>query len=155
LEAVENINRSQTDFYLSKLEDTLQATADKPWVIAILGLTFKSNTDDQRESPAIKIVNRLLKHSNEIRILDPTVKSIGQTPWPDESRVRVFTNIDQALANAHAAILCTEWDIFATIDWKAAARLMLTPLLLDGRNLYNPQTMREAGIHYLALGRGQ
>ncbi|MFC4768594.1 UDP-glucose dehydrogenase family protein [Effusibacillus consociatus] len=154
LEAVETVNRTQPLFYLKKLVQTLRETVDKPWIVALLGLTFKPNTDDQRESPAIRIVEELLPDCQEIRIIDPTIEFPDQTPWPDERKVVVCKTVEEAFSAADAAILCTEWEMFAKINWEEAVRCMRNPILLDGRNFYNPEQLRAAGIRYLALGRG-
>ncbi|WP_018131687.1 UDP-glucose dehydrogenase family protein [Effusibacillus pohliae] len=154
LETVERVNQTQSDLYLRKLTEALRGTAKEPWVIAVFGLTFKRDTDDQRESPAIRIVEQLLADCQEIRILDPTVEFPSQTPWPDERKVVVCQTVEEALSAADAAFLCTDWEMFATIDWGEAARCMRTPILVDGRNLYDPETIRAAGVRYLGLGRG-
>ncbi|GAX92004.1 UDP-glucose dehydrogenase family protein [Effusibacillus lacus] len=153
LEAVEAVNRTQTEYYLNKLTDVLLANAKKPWTIAVLGLTFKPDTDDQRESPAIRMVEQLLEHCIEIRILDPTIQMPTQTPWPDEPKIAVCSTIEETLSAADAAILCTEWEQFGKINWKETVPIMRHPILLDGRNYYEPEHMKAAGIHYIAVGR--
>lgn len=151
LKEIESVNEAMPDVYLAKLAASLKK---EPWTISILGLTFKPETDDQRESPAIKIVNKLLPACKEIRILDPTIQSNLQTPWPHDSKVKVCQTIEETLTRTDAAILCTAWDTFTGIDWNKAKDLMGNPILLDGRNLYEPNVMKAAGITYLALGRG-
>ncbi|WP_050184020.1 UDP-glucose dehydrogenase family protein [Domibacillus robiginosus] len=151
LKEIESVNEAMPDVYLAKLAASLKK---EPWTISILGLTFKPETDDQRESPAIKIVNKLLPACKEIRILDPTIQSNLQTPWPNNSKVKVYQTIEETLVRTNAAILCTAWDTFTGIDWGKAKDFMKNPILLDGRNLYDPNTMKAAGITYLALGRG-
>lgn len=154
LEAVEHVNRTQPDVYLKKLERALHGV-EKPWIIGVLGFTFKPATDDQRESPAARMVGQLLNDCREIRILDPSIQFSSQTPWPDDPRIVVCKTVEAALSAANAAILCTEWEAFAKINWKEAARYMRNPILLDGRNMYSPQEIRSAGMQYLALGRGK
>jgi UDPglucose 6-dehydrogenase len=155
LEAVEYINRTQTNYYLEKLTRTLQEIAKRPWKIAILGLAFKPETDDQRESPAIQVVNHLLQECDEIRIVDPTIQTRNQTPWPHEQKIMVCRTTSESLTGADAVILCTEWEQFSNIDWKEAATHMRHPILLDGRNMFDPEEIRSAGMRYLALGRGK
>lgn len=154
LEAVELVNKTQTDWYLEKLTRILHDTTHKPWTIAILGLTFKRDTDDQRESPAIRMIHQILKDCKEIRIFDPTVTALEQTPWSTEMKIKVCSTFEETFALVDAAILCTDWEIFATIDWKETARNMHIPILIDGRNMYDPDAIRALGIQYVALGRG-
>ncbi|GIM47104.1 UDP-glucose 6-dehydrogenase [Collibacillus ludicampi] len=155
LEAVEYINRTQPNFYTEKLNRLLQKIAKRPWKIAILGLTFKPDTDDQRESPAIQVVNHLLEECEEIRIIDPTIQTRNQTPWPHEQKVTICRTTTESLSGADAVILCTDWEQFSNIDWKEAASHMRHPVLLDGRNMFDPDDIRSAGMRYLALGRGE
>jgi UDPglucose 6-dehydrogenase len=154
LEAVEWINRTQADLYLEKLKRTLGKVAEKPWTIAVWGLTFKPGTDDQRESPSIHLVNQLLADCREIRVLDPTIQRKEQTPWLHEQNV-VIADMYESLAGADAVILCTEWNMFRLVDWKRAANLMRHPFLLDGRYFYDPEEVRAQGMQYLSLGRGK
>ncbi|RFU61299.1 UDP-glucose dehydrogenase family protein [Peribacillus glennii] len=154
LKEIESVNESMPNVYLAKLADSLDKVTNEPWTISILGLTFKPETDDQRESPAIKIVNKLLPACKEIRILDPTIQSNTKTPWPNDSKIIVCQTIEETLVGADAAVLCTTWDTFTSIDWNEAKAYMKNPILLDGRNLYEPNIIKAAGITYLALGRG-
>ncbi|WP_409300333.1 UDP binding domain-containing protein [Peribacillus sp. SCS-155] len=110
--------------YLAKLFASLEKVTNEPWTISILGLTFKPETDDQRESPAIKIVNKLLPSCKEIRILDPIIQSNTQTPWPTDSKIKVCQTIEETLVGTDAAILCTAWDLFKDIDWNEAKDFM-------------------------------
>lgn len=154
LKEVERVNETMPDHYVEKLVSVLSGSAKKPWTIAVLGLTFKPNTDDQRESPAIHLINKLMKECKEIRILDPTVLTNKQTPWSTEKKIRVCQNIQDTFMKADAVILYTAWEMFAQIDWKEAARYMANPILLDAGNMYDPEVIRAAGILYLAIGRG-
>lgn len=154
LKAVEEINKTQIDCYLAKLFSALQAMAAKPWTLAVLGLSFKAGTDDQRESPALHLIKKVWHDCREIRVYDPVVRQLnGIPPWAGQ-KVIVCPSSAEALKGADAAVICTAWEEFTRIDWSQEVKKMAHPLLLDGRNLYHPAAMRAAGVHYLGVGRG-
>jgi UDPglucose 6-dehydrogenase len=118
--------------------------------IAILGLTFKPNTDDMRDSPAIAIVQALQDAGASIRAFDPE--------GTEQARL-VLSNVDYAadpyaaLAGADAAVLVTEWDVFRALDMDRVKTLMKTPAIADLRNIYRPDEMARRGIEYISVGR--
>jgi UDPglucose 6-dehydrogenase len=117
--------------------------------IAVLGLSFKPETDDMRHAPSITLVKMLTRLGASVRAADPIVSDAG-----DNIPVRVeYASYEDALRGADAAVLVTEWDIFKEIDWAECARIMKRPIVFDGRNIYDPRKMRELGFEYYCIGR--
>ncbi len=116
--------------------------------IAILGLAFKPDTDDVRESPALDIVPLLLEEGAEVWTYDPVAR---ETNLPDSRRA---TDVWQALEGASAAVLVTEWDSLRNLDWPRARSMMSEPaIIFDGRNALDPAVITAAGLTYMAVGR--
>jgi UDPglucose 6-dehydrogenase len=116
--------------------------------IAILGLAFKPDTDDVRESPALDIVPLLAEQGATVRIYDPIAAA---SVVSGASRV---SDVWQALEGASAAIVVTEWSEFSGLDWKRVREAMVGPgIIFDGRNCLNADAVRSAGLTYMAVGR--
>jgi UDPglucose 6-dehydrogenase len=119
--------------------------------VALLGLTFKPNTDDLREAASIVLAGRLIHEGARVRAYDPMLDA-GQHPlFPG---VEICEDPLEALAGADAVVIVTEWQEFARLDWQAAAAAMARPLLVDGRNFIDPVTAAEAGFEYEGIGLG-
>ncbi len=118
--------------------------------LAVLGLTFKPNTDDMREAPSLEILPRLLAAGAEIRAFDPEGMEEAKKLLPD-----LFYAPDPyaAMEGAAALILLTEWNAFRALDLARVKRLLATPLVIDLRNIYKPEEMSAAGLSYVSLGR--
>ena len=150
LTAVETVNKRQKGVVVEKIKKHFDGKL-KGRVITLWGLAFKPNTDDVREAPALTIINALLKEGAQLRVHDPEAmeemkKKIG-TP------VRYFENNYEALKGAEALILVTEWNEFRRPDFERMMTLMKTPVVFDGRNIYDPKIMREKGFVYYGIGR--
>jgi UDPglucose 6-dehydrogenase len=147
LEAVTYINDTQAEWFMQKVKNTLGDLSGKR--IAILGLTFKPDTDDIREASSIKIIDFLIKNHAVISAYDP--KGI-------EHVKKIFPSITytstpfEALQGADAIILVTEWKDIIEIDWKAAKNSMNQPFLFDGRNALNASRMVKLGYSYFGVG---
>jgi UDPglucose 6-dehydrogenase len=115
--------------------------------VALLGLAFKPNTDDTREAPAFVLAGRLLAEGADVVAWDPVADADGL-----HGLVQVET-VEEALAGADAAVLVTEWPQLADVDWRTAGSGMRSPVLVDGRNMLDPEAMRAAGFTYDAIGR--
>lgn len=116
--------------------------------VAVLGLSFKPNTDDVRESPAAGIVSLLAEEGADIRVYDPVAATLDLTP---ATRVE---SIWQALDGASAAIIATEWEEFLHLDWTRVRRVMADPaIIFDGRNCLDAAVLKDAGLTYMAVGR--
>lgn len=118
--------------------------------IALLGMTFKAGTDDLREAPSAVIAARLLAESAEVHCWDPMARPADVAPW--NATVRHSTP-GEAMSDADAAIVVTEWPELKTVDWSAAGRSMRRRVLFDGRNVLDPNAMASAGFIYMSVGR--
>lgn len=148
LKAAEEVNKQRIDIYFEKVRRALWILKGKQ--IAVLGLAFKANTDDIRFAPALEVVKRLLDDGASVRACDPEAMDRAKHQFP---QVQYFEDPFEALRGADAALVCTEWDIFRTLDWARAGKLMTRKLVVDGRNLYSPAVMRELGFEYYSFGR--
>ena len=116
-------------------------------VVAVLGLAFKPNTDDTRESPAGDVVAALLRDGAQVRVFDPVAASAPPGAAAAESA-------EAAMAGADALVVATEWSEFRGLDPARIARLLRRPVVVDLRNVWTPREMRAAGLHYFGVGRG-
>ncbi|MDI2091425.1 UDP-glucose dehydrogenase family protein [Commensalibacter oyaizuii] len=121
--------------------------------IAILGLTFKPNTDDMRESASLPIIHRLIEEGAHIKAFDPIGNEKAQPLLP--KAVQYFENIKDTALNADALIILTEWSEFRSLSPNKLKEWMKSPLVIDLRNIYDPKTMINEGIHYYSIGRPQ
>jgi UDPglucose 6-dehydrogenase len=148
LKAAEKVNKHRIDRYFEKVRKALWILKGKQ--IAVLGLAFKANTDDIRFAPALEIVKRLVEEGAHVRASDPEAMKRAKVLFP---QVLYQEDPFEALRSADAALICTEWDSFRTLDWARAGKLMARKLVIDGRNLYSPSAMRELGFEYYSFGR--
>jgi len=149
LDEVMHINEEQRRRFLHKVRSALWTLRGKQ--LAILGLAFKGGTDDVRESPAIALVETLLQEGCRISAYDPAAQERAREILA--SRV-VFTNSPyEAARDADALLILTEWDEFATLDLPRLRDLLKYPVVIDGRNLYNPESMAAQGFTYYSVGR--
>jgi UDPglucose 6-dehydrogenase len=151
LKEVQRINQSQRERFVKKLRDTLWVLKEKR--LAVWGLTFKPDTDDVRSSVAIELVNDLTREGAHVVAYDPkgTEKVREFKLCPDTV---LASSALEAVRDAEALIIATEWKEFENVDFSEVRRLMHTPLIFDGRNLLDPNTMRELGFQYHGIGRG-
>lgn len=150
LEAVAAVNDHQKAVLASKLEQHFEGKlSDK--AIAVWGLAFKPGTDDIREAPSLTLLDRLLTLKATVRVHDPEAMNNVRALYGD--RLVYCPKRDDALLGADALAICTEWKHFVHPDFEEMRRLMRQPVVFDGRNLYNPQRMREAGFTYYSIGR--
>ncbi|MEQ1852427.1 MAG: UDP-glucose/GDP-mannose dehydrogenase family protein [Chthoniobacteraceae bacterium] len=152
LEEVERINTAQLDRFIGKLREKLWVLKDKK--IAVWGLTFKPDTDDVRNSVAIELVNKLAAEGAHVTAYDPKgAEKAVEWKLIDPAKVKLAATPLDAVQDAEVLILATEWKEFANQDLAAVKARMHTPLVFDGRNLFNPVTMRELGFTYYGVGR--
>ena len=119
--------------------------------IAVLGLAFKANTDDMRESPAIPIVEGLLKAGAKLKAYDP--QAMEEAKKYIKGNVKYVGSSYEAMKDADAAVIITEWAEFSNLDFDKVRDSLKTPLIIDFRNLYNPGRMRERSLSYISIGR--
>jgi UDPglucose 6-dehydrogenase len=152
LEEVERINATMLDRFIGKLRDALWVLKDKK--IAVWGLTFKPDTDDVRNSVAIDLVNQLVAEGAHVTAYDPKgAEKAVEWKLIDPAKVTIVSSPLAAVEGAEALVLATEWKEFANVDLGEVRAKMHTPLVFDGRNLFNPETMRDLGFTYYAVGR--
>ena len=148
LDEVREINVGQRASVLRKLEGELWHLTGK--TIALLGAAFKPGTDDLRESPALHLAADLRAAGAEVRIYDPIAlpNVAEQHPWLAGSE-----DIDDVLAGAHAAVVCTDWDEIKAITPDRYLKHLSYPIVIDGRNVHDPAAMIDAGLRYYSMGR--
>ncbi len=146
LNSVIEVNELQKRRVIGKLQQHLGGLRGK--TIALLGLAFKPNTDDMREAPSLILAGRLIAEGAEVRAWDPVADGAEALP-----QATICSDPLEALDGADAAVLVTEWGQLAQLDWVAAAARMRNPLLVDGRNMLDPDSMRAAGFVYDGIGR--
>jgi len=148
LKAAERVNKQRIERFFEKVRRALWVVKGKR--VAVLGLAFKANTDDIRFSPALEVVKELLRQGAQVQATDPEAISRAKTLFPEAS---YHEDPYDALRDAEAALVCTEWDVFRNLDWERAGKLMARRLVVDGRNLYSPSRMRGLGFEYHSFGR--
>lgn len=148
LEEVERINDRARRDIVQKARKTLFDVRGK--TIAILGLAFKPNTDDMRDAPSIDIIELLQKDGAKIRAYDPEAMKNAKRILKDVTFCR---DPYEAAKSASLAIIVTEWDEFKEMNLKKLKELMKQPIIIDGRNIYDPKKLRSLGFSYLGVGR--
>lgn len=148
LEAVQEMNERGPARLLDKLRNELWHLEGKR--IAALGLAFKPGTDDLRDAPALKVISQLLAEGAEVVAYDPVAMSEAKQLLPD---VQMADGPITAANDADAALFLTEWQEFAEVDLSELKQAMRFPIVVDGRNLFSLNEMREAGFTYLSVGR--
>ncbi len=149
LRAVMDINRDQRRLIVHKLRELLGTLNGKR--IGMLGLAFKPNTDDMRDAPAVEIANILLREGATVRAYDPVSMNVAERVAPE---IELAPGPYELAEGSDALVLVTEWNEFKHLDLPRIRSLMRTPVVIDGRNVYEPQTMWEAGFLYRGIGRG-
>jgi UDPglucose 6-dehydrogenase len=149
LNAVIEVNALQKRRVVGKLKERLGNLRGA--TVALLGLTFKPNTDDLREAASIVLAGRLIHEGAKVKAYDPMLDAGDHPLYPG---VVICEEPLEALSGADAAVLVTEWQEFARLDWGAAAGTMARPLLVDGRNFIDPSAAAEAGLEYVGIGLG-
>jgi UDPglucose 6-dehydrogenase len=151
LRAVEAVNERQKRLLFRKAAQALGQDMNG-CTVAVWGLAFKADTDDVRESPAIPLVEDLLAAGAAVRAHDPEAAESARRVFGD--RIAYSADPYDAAAGADALFVVTEWLMYRVPDFERLASTMRRPLLLDGRNLYDPARLRAAGFEYVGIGRG-
>lgn len=149
LRVVQEINEFQKDWVIRHLEKELWNLEGK--TVAILGLSFKPDTDDLRFSPSMEIIEKLLKRHVALRVCDPV--SAGKAEILKQ-KVFVAKDAYEAAIGSDAVVLMTEWSEYKQLDFSKLRGLVHQPIFLDGRNVYDPEIVRRAGFVYRGVGRG-
>ncbi|MBI3812239.1 MAG: UDP-glucose/GDP-mannose dehydrogenase family protein [Nitrospirae bacterium] len=149
LSAVIRVNTKQRSVMVEKIQQALAGLEGK--TIGVLGLAFKPNTDDIRESPAIEIIQTLMKSGAKIRTYDPAAMSEARKILMD---VTYCKDAYDTVRDADAVVLLTEWNEFRNLDMDRLRQSLRQPIFIDLRNVYNEQRMSRAGFRYISVGRG-
>ncbi len=151
LTEVERINTDQKRRFIGKLRSVLWTLREKR--IGVLGLAFKGGTDDIRESPAIDIVRHLIAEGCSVQAFDPAAMARAAEALPETSRLKYAADPYAAAQYTDAVLILTDWNEFRTLDLQRLKAKMRCPIIVDGRNLYDPEVMRTTGMTYVSVGR--
>jgi UDPglucose 6-dehydrogenase len=152
LQAVEDANDAQKQVLVGKIVRRFgEDLAGRRF--AVWGLAFKPNTDDMREASARVLIGELLARGATVTAYDPVAMDEARRIFGDEPRIAYADNPDAALVGADALAIVTEWKEFRSPDFARIASTLKTPVIFDGRNLYEPKLVRDAGIDYQPIGR--
>jgi UDPglucose 6-dehydrogenase len=151
LQAVMDINRDARHSFVSKVE-TLLGSNLEGHVIGVLGLSFKPNTDDMREAPSVEIINALQEKGAQVKAYDPVAMDRASEVMP---RVTFCATPYDAAKDADAMLVITEWNEFKQLNWEKMRQFMRRPIVLDGRNIYEPQEVASRGFTYWGVGRSR
>ncbi|PIQ89603.1 MAG: UDP-glucose 6-dehydrogenase [Candidatus Omnitrophica bacterium CG11_big_fil_rev_8_21_14_0_20_42_13] len=149
LKEARRINSEQIKVFIRKIEDSLWVVKDK--TIGLLGLSFKPGTDDLRNAPSLEIVSALLSEGAKIKAFDPQAMPKARTIM--DKSVKFCADAYKAAAGCDCLVIITEWDEFKSMDLTRIKKSMKQPLIIDGRNIFEPRTMEKMGIKYLSMGR--
>ena len=150
LNSVLNVNEVQKTILFPKMLDHFGGDM-KGKTIAVWGLAFKPETDDIREAPSIDMMNAMLVAGAELQVYDPEAMENIERQFGD--RLTYASSMYDALSNADALLICTEWSIFRTPDMAKMKKLLNDTVIFDGRNLYNVSDMEAEGFQYVSIGR--
>ncbi len=150
LEEVEEINKDAIHGIAQKAQDLLGDVKNKK--IAILGLAFKPDTDDMREAPSITIINSLYENGAQISAYDPVAMENSKQIFKDKN-IEFADSAYDAVKDADLVVIVTEWNEFKQLNAAKMLKLMKSPNMVDGRNLYEPEKMRNQGFTYIGVGR--
>lgn len=148
LDAVMEINLDQRTLVVEKLREVLGGLRGQ--VIGILGLAYKPNTDDVREAPAIDVIENLMQKGADVRAYDPKAMPVLKAQM---NSIQYCKDPYAVATGADALLIVTEWDEFRNLDLDRIKSLMRRPVIVDGRNIFDPKTMRERGFVYRGVGR--
>ena len=154
LESVRSVNDAQrrllVDRVVQRFGDDLRGLCFGVW-----GLAFKPGTDDLREAPSLVIIDELLRHGATVKAFDPVAMPKLKRLWGERAGLELMQSPIQAAKDASALLVVTEWREFRSPDFAELRTLMREPVVIDGRNLFDPVLMEEAGFEYVGVGRGK
>ncbi len=149
LRTVIEINRHQRRLVIQKLRTLLGGLQDK--MVGLLGLSFKPNTDDMREAPAVELVHLLMSEGAFVKGYDPVAMDVAVRALPE---IKLAEDPYDLAEGCDAVVVVTEWNEFKHLDMGRVKTLMRQPIMVDGRNIYEPETMKALGFTYRGIGRG-
>lgn len=145
MKAAATVNQTQTNYLIEKLKAAIGTLQNKK--IAVLGLSFKPDTDDTRESPSLRIIASLIKSGAAVKVHDPIAK-IQPAPSIEQK-----DTILECISDADAVLLCTDWEHYRCTNWIKFKKSMKQPIMVDGKNILDPHRLRTAGFRYFSVGR--
>jgi UDPglucose 6-dehydrogenase len=148
VDAAIRVNENQREQMVKKIKEAVGGLKGK--TIAILGLSFKPNTDDIRDAPSLFIIKSLLREKANIKAYDPISMKEAEKILP---QVKYCKDAYDAMKGSHALVILTEWNQFRTLDLERIKKLLKEPFFFDFRNIYDPQRLREKGFQYYCVGR--
>lgn len=151
IEEVRRINDAQRDVFFNKVRAALWNLRGKK--LAALGLAFKCDTDDIRESPALDVIGRLLEAGATVTAYDPAAMERAKAVLPPSGKMHYAASLFEATEDADAVLILTDWKEFAEMDLAQLNRSLRFPIVIDGRNLYKPEHMANHGFTYVSIGR--
>jgi UDPglucose 6-dehydrogenase len=149
LKAAVSVNQRQRLIMIEKLQQTLKILKGK--TVGLLGLTFKPDTDDMRDAPALDLIEHLTRLGTRVKAFDPLVSQTGMRHGL--SNVIVETDPERLADGCDALVLVTDWKQFRTLDYAKMASLMNHPVMIDGRNFLEEEVLERAGFRYVGIGR--
>ena len=152
LKEVDRVNIERIRFFVEKVKKALWILKEKN--IAVLGLSFKPQTDDIRNAPSINLINVLLEEGAFLRLYDPKAMSNMKTVFSeDHPNIAYASTPYDAVQGANALLVVTEWEQFRNLDLKRIKQAMANPIIIDGRNIFNPEVIKSFGFEYYSVGR--
>ena len=153
LQAVEEVNESQKHRLFEKISRHFGGDLDGK-TIAVWGLAFKPNTDDMREAPSRSLIEKLWEHGARVRAFDPVAMDEARRIYGTRSDLVLCETTDLTLEGADALVIVTEWNVFKSPDFSLIREKLSTPVIFDGRNIYDPESLKSLGFSYYGIGRG-
>ncbi|MBN2055637.1 UDP-glucose/GDP-mannose dehydrogenase family protein [bacterium] len=150
LRQVLELNKIQRQIFTKKIKQALWIVKDK--TIGILGLAFKPNTDDMREAPSIDIIESLVEEGARIKAYDPKAMDVARHLLPD---IEYCNDPYEVIRGCDALVIVTEWDEFKNLDLLKVKEMLNLPIIIDGRNIFDPAEMQRLNIEYVSIGRPQ
>jgi UDPglucose 6-dehydrogenase len=151
--SVEEVNKSQKMLMVQKIVEHFGESKVRGKTFAMWGLAFKPKTDDVREAPALSICSELMKLGARVKAFDPEANATFKEKFGDHSGVEYVDNNYDALRGSDALIVCTEWNAFRQPNFKKIREELVSPVIFDGRNIYETADMRAQGFTYYSVGR--
>jgi UDPglucose 6-dehydrogenase len=151
LQEIRKINETQRDIFFNKVLSALWTLRGKR--LAAFGLAFKGNTDDIRDSPSIEVIKKLLEAGASVTAYDPAAMERAKLQLPPSGKMSYASSMYEAAEGADAVLILTDWKEFSTIDLARLNQVVRFPIVIDGRNLYTTQRMKDHGFTYVSVGR--
>jgi len=149
LKEIRKINQKQKENFVKKTKKNILGLRNKK--LGILGLSFKPGTDDMRGAPSVDIINAFIKEGAEIKAYDPVAEEKAREIFKD--RIIYCSNVYEAAKNSDVLFILTDWEEFKNIDLIKIKKLLKSPKIIDGRNIFDPKKMRKLGFNYSCIGR--